>query len=64
MPSAMRGVDTSNKIGIPIATAPPNPAFDIAVVKAAQKANAKNKAGLVTSRDAISVTKVILSDHR
>ena len=63
-PSAIRGVVTSSKIGIPMATAPPNPAFDIAVVKAAQKASARNRAGLVTSRDAVSDAKVILSDRR
>ena len=63
-PSAMRGVVTSSKIGMPIATAPPNPAFDMAVVSAAQKASAKNNIGLVTSIDASADAKVMLSDHR
>jgi hypothetical protein len=49
---------------MPIATAPPNPAFEIAVVKVAQNASARNQAGLVTSRDAISGAKVISIDHR
>jgi hypothetical protein len=44
---------------MPIATAPPNPAFDMAVVSAAQKASAKNNIGLVTSIDASAGAKVM-----
>ena len=63
MPSATRGVVTNNKIGMPMATAPPNPAFDTAVVSAAQKASPKNKMGLVTSIEVSTDAKLIMGDH-
>ena len=39
IPNATLGDTTNKSIGIPMATAPPNPDFDIAVVKVAEKAN-------------------------
>jgi hypothetical protein len=60
----MRGVVTNSNIGMPIVTAPPNPAFETAVVSAAQKASAINKTGSTTSSDVNTKDKVINFDIR
>ena len=63
MPRAMRGVVTSSKIGMPIATAPPKPALDTAVVSTAQKAKQKNSSGLTTSIDERTEVGIIFLNH-